>query len=256
MTRRRAAEPPAASAVSRRGFLTGRFLAALRSTSEPPASSAATAPDSDPSPPAQDPTVPLPSSLSAPAVGPSPPPPAPSSAPPSLSSWRGQRLPVLRPPGAIEERAFLEGCTRCGACVEACPTGALVPAGVRHHSTVGFPLLDPSAGACTMCSPAPCIQACEPGVLSSSIPVKLGQAHVVHARCLLSSGLACDLCAAHCPVPGALSIQADTVSIHAETCTGCGSCRHVCPAPVNAVVIVPTRRRPARPSSSIETPGE
>ena len=34
--------------------------------------------------------------------------------------------PVLRPPWALDERDFLAACTRCDACVRACPTGAAI----------------------------------------------------------------------------------------------------------------------------------
>ena len=35
---------------------------------------------------------------------------------------------VIRPPGAVEERAFLERCIRCAECMKVCPNNALHPA--------------------------------------------------------------------------------------------------------------------------------
>ena len=39
----------------------------------------------------------------------------------------GPRL--LRPPGALDELAFLTKCTRCDKCVRACPENAILKAG-------------------------------------------------------------------------------------------------------------------------------
>ena len=36
-----------------------------------------------------------------------------------------KRVPVLRPPGAISEKAFLQACTRCEECIHACPKDAI-----------------------------------------------------------------------------------------------------------------------------------
>ena len=38
---------------------------------------------------------------------------------------------VIRPPGAVEERAFLERCIRCAECMKVCPNNALAPGLVR-----------------------------------------------------------------------------------------------------------------------------
>ena len=36
-----------------------------------------------------------------------------------------------------------------------------------------------------------------------------------------------------------------------ETCTGCGVCHFVCPAPENAVIIMPLAERPPRPFADL-----
>lgn len=214
------------SAVSRRGFLTGGFLSRLRG--EAPSKPAS----------APEPVLP-PSPVEVPVT---PPEPVPVLLTPKVG-WRGQRRAVLRPPGAIEERAFLSLCTRCGDCVQACPTGAIVPAGVEHHAAEGFPLLDPTVGPCRMCPDTPCISACQTGALSRLIPLRMGSAHVVLDRCVRSVGTACETCLVSCPVPGALNLKEGKPVVNEAVCTGCGSCRNACPAPTNAVVIVPMRHR-------------
>ena len=37
-----------------------------------------------------------------------------------------RRVPLLRPPGAISEQAFLQACTRCDKCIIACPKDAIL----------------------------------------------------------------------------------------------------------------------------------
>ena len=41
----------------------------------------------------------------------------------SLSAEQGQRL--IRPPGALDEKAFMAGCIRCQRCQDACDVGAI-----------------------------------------------------------------------------------------------------------------------------------
>ena len=71
-------------------------------------------------------------------------------------------LRVLRPPGALHEEAFLEACTRCDACLEACPRGSIRRAGAETGEVVeGTPTIVPELQPCWLCSDLPCIAACE-----------------------------------------------------------------------------------------------
>lgn len=49
----------------------------------------------------------------------------------------------LRPPGAIDEAAFLLACTRCGDCAKACPTGVIKFLDASSGAAVGTPYIDP-----------------------------------------------------------------------------------------------------------------
>ena len=49
----------------------------------------------------------------------------------------------------------------------------------------------------------------------------------------------CSLCVERCPEPGALHASQIIPMVVPEVCTGCGICQQVCPAPGNAVLMLP-----------------
>lgn len=155
---------------------------------------------------------------------------------------RARALPVLRPPGAVEERDFLTRCTRCDLCAEACPHDAIVPAPARLREAAGTPVIEPLEAPCRMCPDVPCVKACPTGALREDAPRVLGRA-VIGADCLALRGSSCSVCAERCPVPGALRLEGGRPVVDASRCTGCGVCQHVCPAPRNPVIILPLLRR-------------
>lgn len=158
-------------------------------------------------------------------------------------------FPVLRPPGAIEEDAFLDGCTKCDACVEACPHDAIVHAPIHFRRAAGTPMLDPSPGGqpCWMCEDFPCITACEPNVLQMAMPKVIGVARIDMHTCLAHQNSFCTVCSEQCPVENAIEVINGKPRIIEDTCTGCGVCHHVCPAPANAVLLMPVAERPSPP---------
>lgn len=170
---------------------------------------------------------------------------AASNASPSI---RDRPFPMLRPPGAIAEERFLQECTRCDACLKACAPGAIMHAPLQFRSAAGTPMIDPSHKPCMMCDGFPCIKACEPGVLRADLPARMGEARVSMVDCLAYQGSFCTVCSEHCPVEGAIDVIEGRPRINAELCTGCGICQHVCPAPVNAVLMLPTPARPDVPA--------
>lgn len=73
--------------------------------------------------------------------------------------------------------------------------------------------------------------------------VRTDRVAVIQGRfCLAYTDGYCSVCYERCPVAGAIELGEGLPKIVAETCTGCGICRDVCPAPRNAVLI--TARRP------------
>lgn len=69
----------------------------------------------------------------------------------------------------------------------------------------------------------------------------------------------CSLCVERCPEPGAMDTSDIIPMIVAEVCTGCGICQQVCPAPDNAVLMLPRPEAPPSgplpPSGADETHG-
>lgn len=172
--------------------------------------------------------------------------------PTSVSSASLRTIPVFRPPGAIEERQFLAGCTRCNDCSTACPHNAIRPASLRIAAVAGTPTIEADIVACQMCEDFPCIAACKPGVLTNQIPAIMGTAIITAHLCLAYHGTTCTVCSERCPVEGAIAVASGRPTINEQVCTGCGVCRYVCPAPENAVLLMPALFRPSLPHESIE----
>ena len=67
---------------------------------------------------------------------------------------------------------------------------------------------------------------------------------VIQGRFCLAYTSFCTVCAERCPVPGAMKVEKGVPMVVPEACTGCGVCHGVCPAPTNAVLVIPRRRTP------------
>ncbi|WP_315852633.1 4Fe-4S dicluster domain-containing protein [Rhodopirellula islandica] len=158
-------------------------------------------------------------------------------------------IPVHRPPGAIDEFQFLAGCTRCGDCITACPYNAIVQAPDRLGAVAGTPVIDADTSACLMCEDFPCIASCEPGVLVDTIPPIMGTARITEHLCLAHHSTTCTVCSERCPVDDAIAVTDGKPVIKEDTCTGCGVCRYVCPAPENAILLMPAFSRPGLPNA-------
>ena len=72
---------------------------------------------------------------------------------------------MFRPPGAVAESDFLDRCTRCNDCVEACPYAVIYkhfdPESTKHETPIISPAIDP----CRFCDDFPCIEACDTDAL-------------------------------------------------------------------------------------------
>ncbi|MFQ5605467.1 MAG: 4Fe-4S dicluster domain-containing protein [bacterium] len=153
-------------------------------------------------------------------------------------------IPVLRPPGAIDEISFLLKCTRCDKCIEACPHDAIVRADAKYGSGVDTPMLRPAEAPCYLCEDLPCVNACAEGVLLPVKEFKMGTAHLIYNKCFAYNGQVqmCDYCFDRCPLKNAaIVMEDDKPRVIVEKCTGCGICEYFCPAPGNAIKILPDR---------------
>lgn len=215
------------AAFSRRELLSGGFFKRLLEREE--ARPAAVAP--------------LPGAERPEASAPASPPVAARSAPSGRHRRRARVIPVLRPPGAVSEAAFLDACTRCGDCISACPHGAITLAPARLRGAADTPMVDPAKQPCLLCEDTPCITACQPGALRPVPRIEMGVASIDTLSCLAHQGGFCSTCVEHCPEPGAIETSGGKPRVVTELCVGCGVCQHVCPAPMNAIRLMPTMVR-------------
>ncbi len=181
---------------------------------------------------------------------------------------------LIRPPGAVEERAFLERCIRCAECMKVCPNNALHPAFLEGGvEAIWTPILIARIGYCES-SCVLCGQVCPTGAIQKitekeklgigQSPIKIGTAFYDHGRCLpWSMQTPCIVCEEFCPTsPKAIWVEEVTAPVrdskpgpdgeapamkevrlqrpHVDPslCIGCGACEKVCPVQDEPAVYV------------------
>ncbi len=141
-----------------------------------------------------------------------------------------RRVPLIRPPGAITERQFLQACTRCDKCIHACPKDAIQRVPKKMGFLIaGSPYIDPKKIPCVMCDDLPCIPACPDGALvpppnNDRMEIKMGYAILDKKNCQAYGDTFCQQCVIDCPIPGAIIQKDEKPIIDKRTCTGCGVC--------------------------------
>ncbi len=149
---------------------------------------------------------------------------------------------VIRPPGAIPEKNFVDTCIRCGECIKLCPTRGLQPIIFQKGISGLFsPQLVARLGGCERhCNG--CGQVCPTGAIRS-LPleekdyVKVGTAVIHKEMCLAwEQDKVCLICDEACPYNAIDSKLVDILGvklvrpfINEELCTGCGICESRCP---------------------------
>jgi polyferredoxin len=184
-----------------------------------------------------------------------------------IGSWpdRDYSEKMIRPPGAVEEREFLERCIRCAECMKVCPNNALHPAffeaGIEGLWT---PILIPRIGYCEF-SCVLCGQVCPTGAIQKiderekmgigQKPVAIGTAMYDRGRCLpWAMATPCIVCEEFCPTspkaiwaeevelparedhygpkgehPKMTTVRVQRPHVDPSLCVGCGACEKVCP---------------------------
>ena len=167
---------------------------------------------------------------------------------------------LIRPPGSLEERDFLELCQRCGLCMKACPTNVINPTlGEAGMAGLWTPHLIMTLGyceyTCTLCG-----SVCPTGAIAEisarekiKRPIRIGSAYVDRGRCLPWSGnVPCIVCEEHCPTsPKAIYLHDDVVAgpdgkklkvklpfVDLKRCVGCGICENKCPVRGKPAIVV------------------
>lgn len=165
--------------------------------------------------------------------------------------------PSLRPPGAAEAD-LRNKCTRCGQCINVCPTGAL-QAGTLHAGWDGLwtPVLVPRHGYCDYACRR-CGEVCPTGAvpllsLEDKRQSIIGKAEIDTDRCIpWADGQNCIVCQEMCPLSEkAIELQEATATnpegyqttlllpvVIRDRCTGCGLCEHQCPVRGEAAIRV------------------
>ncbi len=165
---------------------------------------------------------------------------------------------LIRPPGALEEAAFLARCVKCGACMKVCPTNGLQPASLEQGlEALWTPMLVPKAGwcefNCTLCG-----QVCPTGAIQrltqeQKHATKIGLAMFDKNRCLpWAHATPCIVCEEHCPTHTKSIWFEDVVvkdrngqevplkqpRVDLKICIGCGICVTKCPIQDQAGIYV------------------
>ncbi|HDZ24895.1 MAG TPA: 4Fe-4S dicluster domain-containing protein, partial [Candidatus Aminicenantes bacterium] len=156
---------------------------------------------------------------------------------------------LIRPPGALPEKKFLQKCIKCGECMKVCPTNGLQPAlAEAGPEGIWTPILVSKIGYCEYyCSL--CSQVCPTGAIQEltieeKTKIKIGLAWVNKNTCIpYILGTPCIVCEEHCPTsPKAIKLVKTEVKlpdgtiktpvapvINTDLCIGCGICETKCP---------------------------
>jgi len=149
---------------------------------------------------------------------------------------------VLRPPGALPEKDFLDTCYRCGNCVDICPARAIRTISSEDIEDAGTPYIDPDLAACVLCDELACMDACPSGALKNvaqTKDIRMGLACVNHQICIRTKGENCRLCLEKCPLGNYAIDLSDRGDIRVKNpgCVGCGTCQFYCPTIPKAIHI-------------------
>lgn len=137
---------------------------------------------------------------------------------------REDRTAII-PPGADEDH-FFELCVQCDDCVSACPEHIIT------FDRQGWPVVSLEASPCTFCGA--CAEACTTGALKPENLSDWPWRAQVTPGCLSMNGVSCRVCQDVCDSNAIgfklLLGGRSEPAVDQEACTGCGACASACPA--------------------------
>lgn len=141
----------------------------------------------------------------------------------ALLRGAGAGRSIRRPPWTAGD--FHDACTRCGACLDACPHGLL------FKGDGGYPEISFADEGCDFCGK--CAESCPDPVFDLTRPA-FDWRIAISAQCLAIANIDCQSCQDACE-PRAITFRptlgrAPQPQAFPDLCTGCGACLPVCPA--------------------------
>lgn len=166
----------------------------------------------------------------------------------------------FRPPWAIPEEYFVDYCTRCDKCIDACFDELIV------KGRGGFPQMDFKQGGCDFCED--CLNACEASALKkipvnnnsnkreessensseSHLPPWHIKANIDLTNCLSMNATICRSCGESCDDKAIkFDLKLGGIAqpvLNLEQCSGCGACLAVCPVQVISLTSMAIKKEP------------
>lgn len=154
---------------------------------------------------------------------------------------------LIRPPGALPERAFLRACIRCSSCMKACITTTLQPSllegGVQGlwtpRALLRYAACEQTCNLCGRVCPTQAIRSLD---LEEKKYAKIGTAVILKEKCLVwEQDRVCLICDEQCPYNAIVFKTVEGMRrpfVLENKCNGCGFCENKCPVEGGSAIVV------------------
>lgn len=158
------------------------------------------------------------------------------------------RKQYLSPPGSLGIERYNLSCTACHLCITVCPTKVLQPSYLEFgFLSILQPYMDFKTSFCNYDCVA-CLEVCPTGAIlplsqEQKKTVQIGKAIFVKENCIVETEKKdCGACSEHCPTKAVdMVYYKDNLKIPEVTekyCVGCGACEYACPTfPYKAIYV-------------------